>query len=56
MLDNLSTGFRSAVTGTQLVVGDTGDRELVSGLLREHDIRTIVHFAATPSSGIGQRP
>lgn len=46
VLDNLSTGFRSAVTGVPLVVGDTGDRELVAGLLREHDIGTIIHFAA----------
>ena len=38
VLDNLSTGFRSAVTHGELVVGDTGDAEL----------RTP-SFASTPS-------
>ena len=46
VLDNLSTGFRSAVLHGQLVVGDTGDRELVSRVLREHQIETVMHFAA----------
>ena len=46
ILDNLSTGFRSAVLTGTLVVGDTGDRELVSRLLRENGIETVMHFAA----------
>ena len=46
VLDNLSTGFRSAVLGAPLVVGDTGDRELVSRVLEEHAIDTVLHFAA----------
>jgi UDP-glucose 4-epimerase len=46
VLDNLSTGFRSAVTHGTLVVGDTGDPALVARLLREHDVDTIMHFAA----------
>jgi UDP-glucose 4-epimerase len=46
VLDNLSTGFRSAVLDTPLVVGDTSDQELVSRLLREHSIDTVLHFAA----------
>jgi UDP-glucose 4-epimerase len=46
VLDNLSTGFRSAVLDVPLVVGDTADRELVAGLLREHSIDTVLHFAA----------
>src|SRR5688500_20281853 len=46
VLDNLSTGFRSAVLHGELVVGDTGDRELVSRLLREHKVDTVMHFAA----------
>lgn len=46
VLDNLSTGFRSAVLHGELVVGDTGDRELVGRVLREHRIETIMHFAA----------
>jgi len=46
VLDNLSTGFRSAVTAGTLVVGDTGDRAVVSALLARHRVRTILHFAA----------
>ncbi len=45
-LDNLSTGFRDAVLHGELVVGDTGDRELVSRILKEHDVDTVMHFAA----------
>jgi UDP-glucose 4-epimerase len=45
-LDNLSTGFREAVTHGELVIGDTGDRELVQRVLAEHDVDTIMHFAA----------
>ncbi len=46
VLDNLSTGFKSAVIHGELVVGETGDKELVSKLIAEHDIDTILHFAA----------
>ncbi|MBL8201899.1 MAG: UDP-glucose 4-epimerase GalE [Chromatiales bacterium] len=46
VLDNLSTGFRSAVTAGTLVIGDTGDRGVVSRLLAEHRVDTILHFAA----------
>ena len=46
VLDNLSSGFRSAVLHGELVVGDTGDRELVGRVLREHGIDTVMHFAA----------
>ncbi|MFN4290780.1 MAG: UDP-glucose 4-epimerase GalE [Permianibacter sp.] len=46
VLDNLSTGRKEAVLYGTLVVGDTGDRELVMKLLREHNIQSILHFAA----------
>jgi UDP-glucose 4-epimerase len=46
VLDNLSTGFKSAVLHGEIVVGDTGDRELVSRVLRDHKIATVMHFAA----------
>ena len=37
VLDNLSTGFAWAVpAGAKLVVGDTGDADLVARLIREH--------------------
>jgi len=47
VLDNLSTGFAWAVPeGAKLVVGDTGDADLVAGLIQEHAIDAIAHFAA----------
>ena len=46
VLDNLCTGFRSAVTSGTLVVGDAGDRTLVSRILAEHRVSAILHFAA----------
>ena len=46
ILDNLSSGFRSAVTSGALIVGDTGDRELVARVLAEQRIETVMHFAA----------
>jgi UDP-glucose 4-epimerase len=46
VLDNLSTGFRRAVRDVPLVVGDVGDRPLVDKLLAEHQVDTIIHFAA----------
>ena len=45
-LDNLSTGFEAAVTAGELVVGDTGDAALLERLFGEHDIDTVMHFAA----------
>ncbi|MDJ0750632.1 MAG: UDP-glucose 4-epimerase GalE [Woeseiaceae bacterium] len=45
-LDNLSTGFEAAVTAGELVVGDTGDAVLLERLFTEHDIDTVMHFAA----------
>jgi len=48
VLDNLSTGFRWAIPEeASLVVGDTGDRSLVSRLIRQHRIDSIIHFAAS---------
>lgn len=46
VLDNLSTGFRSAVLHGELVVGDTGDEALVTRLLEQHGIDAVLHFAA----------
>jgi UDP-glucose 4-epimerase len=47
VLDDLSTGFRWAVPGDATFVnGDTGDQALVSRLLAEHSIESILHFAA----------
>ncbi|MGI8527019.1 MAG: UDP-glucose 4-epimerase GalE [Pseudolabrys sp.] len=48
VLDNLSTGFRYLLPNTvPLVVGSTGDRELVAQLIATHRIDAIIHFAAS---------
>jgi UDP-glucose 4-epimerase len=46
VLDDLSTGFRQAVRDVPLVVGNVGDRKLVDQVLAEHQVDTIIHFAA----------
>ncbi len=46
VLDNLSTGFRQALQGVTLVEGDVGNQQLVTALLREHNVHTVIHFAA----------
>ena len=46
VLDNLSTGFRQAVADTPLIVGSVGDRELLARTLTEHQVGTVMHFAA----------
>ncbi len=45
-LDNLSTGFRDAVLHGDLVVGDTGDEDLVADTLSRYAVDTVMHFAA----------
>jgi UDP-glucose 4-epimerase len=46
VLDNLSKGFRQAVTAGELIVGDAGDYPLVAGLMSRHQVDTVMHFAA----------
>jgi len=45
-LDNLSKGFREHVLYGDFVEGDTADRALVSRVLHEHQVDTVIHFAA----------
>ena len=46
VLDNLIKGFRQAVPPEVLIVGDVGDFTLVSKLMSDHDVDTVMHFAA----------
>jgi UDP-glucose 4-epimerase len=47
-LDNLSTGFDWALAkGAPLIVGDTGDQNLVAQIIREHNLDSIIHFAGS---------
>ena len=47
VLDNLSRGFKQAVTAGELIVGEAGDPVLVSRLLTQHRVDTVMHFAAS---------
>jgi UDP-glucose 4-epimerase len=46
ILDNLSTGFKSATLDAELIIGETGDRALVQQIIKDYSVDTIMHFAA----------
>ncbi len=46
VLDNLSTGFRQALKGATPRGGRRGQPAVVATVLREHDVQTVIHFAA----------
>jgi UDP-glucose 4-epimerase len=48
VLDNLSTGRTAALPAkVPLILGDTGDSELIASLIESHQIEAILHFAAS---------
>jgi UDP-glucose 4-epimerase len=48
VLDNLSTGFRFLIpAAVPVVVGSTGDRDLVSKTIQRYGVKAIIHFAAS---------
>src|ERR1044071_8447742 len=48
VLDNLSTGFRSALPASvPLFVGDVGDQDLVAQIIGDYKIKAIIHFAGS---------
>lgn len=46
VFDNLSTGYRWAVTAGELVVGDLADEGAVEDLFSRHRFEAVLHFAA----------
>jgi UDP-glucose 4-epimerase len=46
VIDNLSSGFPEAVHDADLVVGNVGDRALVSRVLAQYEVDSVLHFAA----------
>jgi UDP-glucose 4-epimerase len=47
VLDDLSTGNRDTIpSNVPFVLGDVGDRELVTRILRQYNVDAILHFAA----------
>ena len=48
VIDNLSTGFSAMLPeGTPLFIGDAGDENLVEGVITQHRVESIVHFAGS---------
>jgi UDP-glucose 4-epimerase len=47
VVDDLSSGHTQAVGTDCLVQGDFGDSDFIKGLLKEHDIQAVMHFAAS---------
>ncbi len=45
-LDNLIFGHKEAASGSEIVIGDIGDRELLRGIFRTHSVEAVMHFAA----------
>lgn len=46
VFDNLSTGYRWAVTHGELVVGDLADEQAIAALFEAHTFDAVLHFAA----------
>ena len=47
VLDDLSKGFAAAVTGCELVQGDTGNKHLLRLLLGKRQVVAVMHFAGS---------
>lgn len=48
VFDNLSTGFERALPkDVPLLIGEVGDQQLLEKVIGQHDIDTIMHFAAS---------
>src|SRR5215813_7802401 len=48
VVDNLSTGFSTLLPdGVPLFIGDAGDENLVEGVMAQHQVESIIHFAGS---------
>jgi len=48
VIDNLSTGFSNFLPeGVPLFIGDAGDENLVEGVIDQHGVESIIHFAGS---------
>jgi len=50
-LDNLVYGHKEAACGSEIVIGDIGDNDLLRRVFREHKIDSVMHFAAFAAVG-----
>jgi len=51
VLDTLEHGYRDAIDGIDLVVGDIADDRLVGKVCRKYDVESVIHFAAYKAVG-----
>ncbi len=51
VLDTLELGHRWSIPAVPLVVGDTADGDLVTRVVAEHDVDSVIHFAAYKAAG-----
>ena len=48
VIDNLSTGFSNFLPeSVPLFIGDAGDENLVEGVIAQHQVESIIHFAGS---------
>src|SRR6195952_2267455 len=48
VIDNLSTGFSAFLPeGVPVFIGDAGDENLVEGVIAQHGVESIIHFAGS---------
>ncbi|SFP71818.1 UDP-galactose 4-epimerase [Bradyrhizobium sp. Ghvi] len=48
VIDDLSTGFSAYLPeGVPLFIGDAGDEKLLEGVIAQHNIESIIHFAGS---------
>ena len=48
VIDNLSTGFSAFLPeAVPLFIGDAGDENLVEGVIKQHGVDSIIHFAGS---------
>src|SRR6187397_14779 len=48
VIDNLTTGFSAFLPeGVPLFIGDAGDENLVEGVISQHKVESIIHFAGS---------
>jgi UDP-glucose 4-epimerase len=51
VVDNLTTGHRSAIGQAEFVAGDLADHDLLTTTLKKYDIEAVMHFAALIEAG-----
>jgi UDP-glucose 4-epimerase len=51
VLDSMEFGHRASIGDTPLVEGDIGDEQLLARVFAEHNVDSVIHFAAYKAAG-----